>query len=114
MGFEEMIPSLNRLHYISFNQLCSMKPSQMKRLPKTFDWFLAFVRTVTLKFISTRSCHAMFDYPGDQLTVSTTSLRFKARSGCAQYKAWLPSLSSGCPRVASLPNIGPDRSVMLL
>ena len=111
----------NRLHLISFDQLCSMKATQIKRLPKPFACFLAFVRTVTLKLMSTRSCYythtslclAIFDYPGDQLTVSTKSPRYNARSGCAQYKSRLTSLLSGCPRDSSLPNIGSDPSVVL-
>ena len=76
------------------------------------------MRTIVLKVMSSRRCydthtylrHVILDSPGDWLTLPTTSPRDNARSSSTLYKAKLPSLSSGCPRVASLPNIGPDNN----
>ena len=52
-----MIRSLNQLHYITSDQSHTVKATQIQPLVNSSGCFLEFVRTVSLKLMSSRTCY---------------------------------------------------------
>ena len=52
-----MIRSLNQLHYITSDQSHSVKATYIQPLVYRSGCFLEFVRTVSLKLMSSRTCY---------------------------------------------------------
>ena len=118
-GYEETIRTLNHLLYISFNQSHRVKTSYINCLSKSFVCFLVFVRTVTLRLMSTRNCYytchlcqARFDSPCDRPTFTNTSTRYTApaQSGWTRINTRFHSLSNDWPASSVQPSPNRARS----